>query len=104
VRFALGSFSLIEKGDDMPKNDHRNDLSIYTHVQMVAMSLHFLKMKLRHIIKTSTEPDDMLPNMMRLVMKDLADSTIEIERNTLKLETHFAKLKKGTVSGRNMKH
>ncbi|MFM8608478.1 MAG: hypothetical protein ACKOBC_11030 [Hyphomicrobiales bacterium] len=88
----------------MPKDDNRNDLSIYVHVQMVAMSLHFLKMKLRDVIKTSTEPDDMMCNVMRLVSKDLAESKSEIERNTLKLEKHFAKLKTVAVSGRNMKH
>ncbi len=79
---------------EMPQNDHRNDLSIYAHVQMVAMSLHHLKMKLRDVLKTSAEPDDMLPNVLRLVSKDLADSKTELDKNTENLEKLFIKLKK----------
>lgn len=79
---------------EMPQNDHRNDLSIYAHVQMVAMSLHYLKMKMRDVLKTSTEPDDMLPNALRLVSKELADTKAELDRNTEKLEKQYVKLKK----------
>jgi len=78
----------------MPQNNHRNDLSIYAHVQMVAMSLHYLKMKLRDVLKTSTEPDDMMANVLRLVSRDLAESKCEIDRNIIKLEKHFTRLKK----------
>lgn len=78
----------------MPQNHHRNDLSIYAHVQMVAMSLHYLKMKLRDVLKTSTEPDDMMANVLRLVSKEMADSKTELDRNIVKLEKHFTRLKK----------
>ena len=79
---------------EMPPNDHRNDLSIYAHVQMVAMSLYYLKMKLRDVLKTSTEPDDMLPNALRLVSKELADTKAELDKNTDKLERLFVKLRR----------
>ena len=79
---------------EMPQSDHRNDLSIYAHVQAVAMALHYLKLKLRNVLKTSTEPDDMLPNVLRLVSKDLADTKAELDRNSEKLEARLLKQKK----------
>ena len=45
---------------DMPKSHHRNDLSIYAHVQMVAMSLHYLKMKLRDVLTTFVKNPPMI--------------------------------------------
>ena len=78
----------------MLSDDELKRLSIYGHVQAVAMSLHYFKLKLRDLIQNSTEPDDRMANVIRMVAKDLADSKAEIDRNVIKLEKHFATLKK----------
>ena len=73
----------------MPQIDLFNNYTLFAHVETVIVSLHYLKLKLCEEIKKGEAVDDHMPQILRLLSKELATAKSTLDRDILRLEKRY---------------